>query len=302
MSDLFNRDFRCQIGAANLSIQTPNPLIPDTIAPALRASFRVEKTTAPEPNTAIVTIYNLNVFNRKLLQDGAERIAQAIKAAKKLGVKAEWDWPLVIEAGYVDDIAQIFSGDVLYARSNKERVDWMTEVEAEDGGPQFSNARISMSFGAGTTLYALLVYIVKQLGVGLGNSVAQFAKPKRPLILFKRGVVVEGKVSNVLDKYCSSAGFGWSIQDGQLQILAQGETLVESIVKVSPTSGLIGSPELGEEGTVNFRTLLTGKIKPGKRVVLDSEIISGMFRAERVTYSGDTWAQDWYNDVEASPL
>jgi hypothetical protein len=302
MTDLFNRDFRCTIGAALISIQTPNPLSPDTIAPSLRASFRIEKTDSPEPNKATVEVYNLNTANRAILKEGADLVAKAIAAAKKLGVPPSWEWPLVVEAGYTSGISQLFSGDVTFARSVKERVDWITTIEAEDGGPKFANARVNLSFGAGTTLVAILTTLAKEIGLGIGNSVAHFSVPLRKRILFKKGVVLSGKVSEILDTYCATAGYTWSIQDGQLQVLASTETLVEAVVKVSPSTGLVGSPELGEEGVVTFRSLLQGKIRPGKRVILDSKSVKGTFKVQRVTYIGDTWGTDWYSEVEGKPI
>lgn len=302
MTDLFNRDFRCTIGAARISIQNANPLSPDTIAPSLRASFRIEKTDSPEPNKATVEVFNLNAANRAILKEGADLVAKAIEAAKKLGVPPSWEWPLIVEAGYTSGVSQLFSGDVTFARSVKERVDWITTIEAEDGGPKFANARINKSFGAGTTLTALLTQIANQFGLGLGNSIAHFLVPKRGRVLFKKGVVISGKVSDVLDTYCATAGYTWSIQDGQLQILESSETLVEAIVKVSPSTGLVGSPELGEEGVVTFRSLLQGQIRPGKRVILDSKAVKGTFKIQRVTYIGDTWGTDWYTEAEGKPI
>ena len=301
MTDLFNRDFTCRIGGAVISIQTPD-LLTGKIATSLRAAFKIEKSDASEPNKATIEVWNLSEANRRILQEGASLVAKTIAAAKRAGVTPRWKWPLIVEAGYVGYKSQIFSGDVQLAESKKERSDWVTTIEAEDGGNQYANARINKSFGAGTTMLALLTFAAKSLGIGLGNSLEKFAISKRNIVVFKKGIAISGKVSKILDKYCASAGYRWCIHDGQLQVLAPGETLFENVVILNKSSGLIGSPELGEEGVVSFTSLLQGAIKPGKRIILDSETAKGTFKAERVSHSGDTWGQEWYTEVEAKPV
>lgn len=301
MTEFFNRDFQCLIGGAVISCQIPD-MITETFQPSLRASFKVEKTSAKEPNKATIEVYNLSESNRSILKDGADIVARTIALAQKAKVAPVWQWPLIVEAGYVGSREQLFTGDVVYAQSKRDTTSWITTIEAEDGGIQFSNARIKQSFGPGTTLQTVLLACAKALGVGIGNSMTKLAAPKRSLVVYKKGLVLSGKVSDVLDKQCTNAGYKWSIQDGQLQLLAKGETLIESVPILSATSGLIGSPELGEAGSIKCQSLLRGTIKPGKRIIVESQLVKGTFKVDRVTHSGDTWGSNWYSEIEAKPV
>jgi hypothetical protein len=104
------------------------------------------------------------------------------------------------------------------------------------------------------------------------------------------------------DKYVSTAGYQWSIQDGVLQVLAPSETTLETVYVLNSSSGMIGSPEKGEDGTIKGVSLLQGDIRPGRRIQFDSKMVKGTFKTERVIHTGDTWGQNWYTELEAKPI
>ncbi len=288
---LFNRDFSIFIGGKPLPTRSTVP-IPGISATQLRASFSIERTDNRDPNVASITFYNLNAANRKTLQEGSE-LAEATP---------NYEWPLIVSAGYVGQLKQLFSGDISFANSRREGVDWITDIEAKDGGKKYNSRRFNQSFGPGTTMLQLLTQAAIALGVGLGNSAVAFGQARRGLVLFKKGVVVTGRVSRILDTHIANLGFDWSIQDGQLQVLAPNEVLVGEAVVLNFETGLIGSPERGEKGVVTARSLLNGAIIPGRQVILQSDQVTGPFRVTRCGYVGDTWGNDWYTDFEAEPL
>lgn len=295
MFNLFNRDLTLKIGAQTLAMQLTDP-VSRRAYPMLRTVFTVVKTGKKEPNTAVVDVYNLNLPNRKTLQAGADLLTEF----EAQGISHEW--PLIIEAGYVNTIQQIFSGNVDFVDSHREGNDWMTTFEASDGGKKYSEARLNVTFGPGTTVQILLTTAAAAMGIGLGNSATKFAIAKRGLVLFKKGVTVNGRVSKILNKYINGLGYSWSIQDGTLQVLAPDETLVGTVVVLNKATGLVGSPEVGEKGIVTARSLLQGTIIPGRRVLIESEQVKGFYKAQKVTHTGDTWSQDWYTELEGVPV
>jgi len=289
---LFNRDFEMSIGAQKIAIQAHDPLS-NRIQPSLRVGFDVEKTGNSDPNRAAVEIHNLNESNRRVLQKGADL------AARMNDKGLFYDWPLVIEAGYVKTKSQIFSGDITYADSRQDGTEWVTVIEAEDGGRKYRSASISQSFGMGTPVAAVLKTLAGALGVGLGNSAAHFAAgAELGYLSFANGIVLNGQVSKLLDKYISSAGYSWSIQDGQLQVLSPGEFLMDGQVWLGAATGLVGSPERGEQGAVKACSLLQPTIKPGRLVVIDSRMVKGKYRATKVDHYGDVSGADWYTEFE----
>jgi len=89
--------------------------------------------------------------------------------------------------------------------------------------------------------------------------------------------------------------------------LRDNEDTGRMIPELSPSSGLIGSPEFGaaeknKGPVVKFKSLLDGRIKPGGRVKLNSLRYTGEVRVTKLSHSGDTAGGDWYTACEGEPL
>jgi hypothetical protein len=283
MSDLFNRDIAVTVGTLRIAARVKQAGGSALVAqPTLRVAFAVEKSLNRDPNKAEISIYNLNDEHRKALQ-------------KKQAC--------IIEAGYVNTMEKLFNGDLTFVSHNRETVDWVSKMQAKDGGVQYASARINKSFRPGTQMTAVLNQAAQALGVGMGNAQQAFSGSLRGgLTQFTKGVTLSGRVSDVLDKFVSSAGMEWSIQDGQLQVLQSKSTTQQFVINLSADSGMIGSPELGEKGIVKVRSLLMGGLLPGRKVKIESAMVTGFFRVEKVKHYGDTWGTDWYSEMEAKPV
>lgn len=301
--ELFDRDVLITIGGKPIAMKEKD--LTGKTRPMLRAVFTVEKSTESDPNIATLDVYNLSSTNRKMVQAGADLISKILaqrKAARAAGapVLPSFDYPLVIEAGYTGDRKTIFTGDITTLSSHREGVDWVTSFESGDGEKASKSSRVSLSMGPGASVGVLLEQAINQLGVNIGNAAPKLAALKTRIL--QKGVAVSGRVTDIIGPYLTSAGYQWSIQDGELQILEPGETTIETVLVLNQASGLIGVPETGEKGIISARSLMTGEIHPGRRVVMDSLSVKGTFKVERVTHSGDTWGADWYTDFEAKPV
>jgi len=283
MSDLFNRDATFIVGSVKIPIRSKSP--PGVVVPNLRVTFSIDKTDNRAPNKATVAVYNLNETHRKTI---AER------------------QPISIQAGYVGSTSLLFSGTISKGgvKTVKDRVDWVSTFESGDGAKEYQTARLNKSYGPGTPTIVVVQDLVNALGVGIGNVKQKMntAQTRKNIKEFKKGFVVAGQVSNSLNKVFTALGFQWSIQDEQVQILLPGEATIESVVVLNPSSGLIGSPEVSEKGVVRFRSLLQGKIKPGRRVKIESRSANGLFKVQKVHHLGDTWGADWYTDGEGKAV
>lgn len=280
---LLNRDFAVTLGLKRIASR-PLGEEGDTDK-QLRVVFRVEKTLDSTPNKASVAIYNLSADSRAELQ-GDETLS------------------VLIEAGYVDQTALLFQGNLEYAASRRQGPDWVTTFESADGGLSFRNARIAENFSPGTLLKTVVQKSAEALQIGLGNVIEKLNEGnfRGGKTQYLNGGVLSGKANEILDRVMATAGFDWSIQDGNMQITRPGETIPDPAVLMTFGSGLVGSPERGEKGIVKARNLLTGQLTPGRRVEIVSNEVDGRFRIEKVVHSGDTWGADWYSDIEAKPL
>mgnify|MGYP001815327810 CR=1 FL=1 len=280
MATLYNRDIRVIAGPLTIAPRTTS----GEAQPMLALTFKVDKDDGREPNKAKLNIWNLTATNRAKLQE------------KGLEV--------IIEAGYVDEIVQIFKGDIATSTITRDAVDWVTELELTDGGRQLKSARINESFRGGQPIGQMLKKAADALGLDAGNLAEKVASDGARSVLKEliSSVVLSGSAADVVDKLAADMGLKFSVQDKQLTFLAKDEPLPGPAVKLSAGTGLIGSPSIGEKGIVKAKALLNGRIVPGRKVELESVVASGTYVARKVRHSGATWGSDWTTTLEMKAL
>jgi hypothetical protein len=278
---LFRRAWDVQVGTLRLH--------GDSSAHSLDLSFDITKDTTHAPNTAQVRVFNLSPDHRRQIEETA-------------------NLRLTVSAGYEDGMTSLFTGDVHVAESRRRRraskkkdgvtisqegVDVMTILEAQDAGRAYSSAMIQQSFAAWTSLVDVLRACVRAMGIGEGN----LASADVPTTTYAEGTVVSGRAWRELDRLVRSAGLTWSVQDGVLQLLRGSTPLRQTAVRLSSSTGLVGSPAVDVDRTVSCTALLIPGLIPGRQVVLESERTSGSYRVKRVNYRGDTAGSDWYANL-----
>ncbi len=277
----------------------------------LDVSFRVVKTLKKEPNTCELTIFNLNKEHRDQLAQTENPVCE-IKAGYK-GREEESSAALAAvdnllgggdEGGGDEGVGLIFLGDVRDVSSTYEPPDWVTTLESGDGEIATQFARINRSFAKGTSLSTALREAARAMDIGIGNAIKKASDGK---LLdaggeFLNTLTLSGPAPKELDRLVRSAGLEWSIQDGVLQILDPGLPLEDVSIVLAPDSGLVGSPEIGNDGVARIRSLINSDIVPGRQIELDSKAVKGRFRAERCEYVGSKFDNDFYVDIEAKQL
>lgn len=287
---LFNRDLVINVGglriASRLLDETRNQLgiRQNDITPILKVTFKITKTLKKEPNKASVVLFNLKAENRAALQ------------GSKL--------PTVIEAGYTDNISQIFSGNLEFAENKKDGRTWITTLQAGDGSKEYKAARINTSLAGPVKVGDMLKTAALGLGINPGNlqSAIERGSLRDGLKELTNGIVMSGKAEKSVDTVAKSMGLGWSIQDGALLFLGPNDLIGDQATVLSSTTGLVGSPEPGDKGIVKARSLLQPNLLPGHPIEINSLEVNGFFRIEKSLFTGDTRGGDWYVDMECKPL
>lgn len=248
---------------------------------SLRVAFSVERDKTKWPNNAAVAIYNLAESTRSDLADQGSA-------------------SVILEAGYDTDVTQIFNGILRKIESVKEGADWITTLSSGDGEDALVNTHISRSFAIGTPYLSIVAALAGDLGLGVGN-LALFAASLGVRVL-ETALTLDGPVQDVLDDFCTSTGFSFSVQDGVLQFSPNGlpTTPIPAALLSDPT-GLI-TARLDQKGQVSGRALLNADIIPGSLVAIASTRIQGAFVMNKTVHSGDSTAQDWYVDFTGAPL
>ena len=281
MGEFFNRSFSLNLGGKLIASES----VDGNANHPLRVVFSIERDLTREPNAAEVTIYNLSETSRAKVAD------RAIQAT--------------LEAGHSGRSSTIFAGRLEYGSTSRDGPDWVTTFEATDGAKELRESRINLSFQPGIGVADVIKRAAEAMGVNVGNVADKVSSGniRGAIQEFGNGIVLSGNATDQFDKVAKSLGYEWSVQDGEIQLLEQGGVTDENqAVKLTSSTGLIGSPQSGDDGVVEVRALLVPGLTPGRRVQVQSREVDGFFRVERTVYTGDTRGQDWYADLEVKPL
>lgn len=280
MSRSFRRSWSVTIGTTRVRSR-------DTGDGELSIKFNVKKSLEREPNTAEVRIANMREDRRRQLEQADEP-------------------QLEIIAGYVDLTDTIFVGDARDVWSTVEGVDIWTSIEAEDGGRSYRTADYEATFDRNVSCSQVFRGLANAMGVGIGNASSVFstAELDSGSSIWPQGVTLSGPAWRSMDSMCRSCNLRWSVQNGVLQLRRAGSPAETRALRLTPDTGLIGSPTRGrrdeQSGEVSYsaRCLLVPGIYPGRVISVESRALTGFFLAHRVEYTGDSSGVDWYATME----
>lgn len=272
----FDRQYRFAAGPAGSSgfeigATTPNQ------PTAMHISFSVEKADTETPNTARISVWNLN--------------------PEHLAILNEKDCVVTLRAGYANLMTLIFVGTITYIETTLDGADRETALEAADGRIELRDTYVSLSYSGKINSKKIIEDVAGQMGVAVTFSYnAAFYD-------FPNGFSVIGTGRVALDKACASSGLQWQIQNGILQVKISRDTMTREVYVLSPDSGLLGIPKkimFGEDGSGadeqpgwEVEYFLNGAIGIGDYVRLESKAVKGYFRVRSIEMSGDNLEGEW---------
>jgi hypothetical protein len=302
-------------------------LIEDLELTGLDVRFRVQRTLKPEQDTLQLSIWNLNQEHRAALQRHASPTAAAGQVVKAKTLKASAKAHAAaavqvrLEAGYLppplgsdttallneigatsNALPLIFGGDVREIWTTREGTDWVTTLTAGDGDTA-NTKRVNKSFGPGTPLRFAIEQVCSELGLGLGQLPKEIASAAlwdggRQ---FPSGIVLSGHGFTQLTRLLTTAGYRWTVQDGEIVVVKRGSSFGTAVL-LTPKTGLVGSPTPANDGRVSATSLLQPDLVPGRQVEFRAEHVTGHYLVETAAYVGERASQDWYVEIEAAPL
>jgi len=249
-----------------------------TLFENLRITFQIVKTSDSNSNTAKISIYNLNDNSIGLIE---EENQEAILEAGYNGTRAP------IQGNVFEEklIGIVAKGDIKNVTTVKQGVDRITTFETGDGEDALTNATLDKSYPPGISTAQIVDEVKNTLGVVKGTIKGVIDQ------VFNNGLSVSGKAKDTMDEITEKMGAEWSIQDGELQVLPRDGSTNEEAIFLTPDTGLIGAPtrKVGKDkkAAVEFMSLLNPKMRPGRRVKIESFSLSGVFTIRKVTMTGD---------------
>lgn len=314
-------------------LQITDPTKPDSPTntldiTGLDISFNITLSKKHEPNPGEFRIYNL--------RDSTFREQHTIRTGKLLTLSVGYEGLLKsssgVEEGYRTVPAEssapaltdwmktgvIFQGDIRSVDFIHEGADWCTKVECAEGSKKYYTDFVSVSRAGGSTKKQVLRAIILEAGWATDSRISRilslpgFEKLDEK---YNQGYSFFGRASEALTKLLSVNGYSWSFQGDELTILPKKGYVLEEMVLITSSSGLIGSPEstsaqkigglLQKKGAgskklnkkanlVKFKSLILPTLRPGRKVELESiHYERSTVVLNKVTIDGNTWGEEW---------
>lgn len=258
----------------------------------LRVSFEIKRTSRSKPNPAEIVVYGLSKTTR-------EAISQRLT-------------PVRLVAGYSGTAGQIFSGQIDSVEHGKDGATIMSTIHASDGRAAWQSYAAAKGWRSGTPWSE----VVRELATSMGLAVPPSALAA--VTGSARGTyAVQGYAWREMDLLIATLGLQWSIQDSALQVVQADKSTQESVVLLTPDSGLVGVPRftdpkisrvgktrtLRRRSAVEIDSLLMPEFKPGRYLRIQSAVMTGDYRIDSVTHKGDSGqAQPFLSTLACSAI
>lgn len=241
----------------------------------LRVTFSIKKTLSSEPNTAEISVYNLNASNRNLITSKQYHF-------------------LELSVCYKEDVLRlIFCGDILTVENKLTGQDIITTMRCGDGHRAYTEKTIVKTMQKGQKDSDFLNEAVSSFGVQKGA----IDLPNDRVL--PRGKVMMCDTREAMHKIAINNNADWSIQDDQLVVIPKDKALANNEGWViSRSTGMIGSPKKSNEG-LEITTLCNPHYRIGSLVRVDSVLTeyNGDYKIKSIEHNGDLYGTNWHSKL-----
>lgn len=266
MALLYNRDYSLQA----IDIDTGEK----RTFTGLRIAFDFTNTYRGVPNSGTITIYNTSPEGREILEKNRNAV--------------------VLRAGYVGNVEDVLGGAILKSITVKDGAEYTTEIEIGDAVFALAETHLNKVFDKNTKEIEIIdaaLNALKEKGVDLNMDFdsSAFQTP------IPRAITLSMPAKEVLNTYIGKRDFTWSVQNNELRIFKLDVGNSKNIYKLTPETGLIGSP-VKAFNHISFKTLLLPNLKVGDKVLIESPNTNARYAIMSMDGKGDTHGDSWgYN-------
>ena len=211
--------------------------------------FDVNRGVWSDANTGNFQIYNLGYDVQALLWK--DRFDQT---------KYVTMW---LYAGYENIMPLIFMGDVQECTSYRNGVDFITDIQATDGGYLFQYGFVNKTFSKDTDFKFLIQELLAGVPTCKVGYITSNVKQMR-----KRGRTFIGQTMKLLEAYNFDKVF---VDNGELHILGENDVIPGQLMVLNADSGMIGTPRRSET-TLNVDTIFEPQLVVAQAINLQSKI------------------------------
>lgn len=260
----------------------------------LHCIFDINKSITMDNSTGIVTIYNLNVEFENEIITNCNRVT--------------------IEAGYKDGYGLIYDGDIIQAiRGIENGVDFYLTLVTMDGDRFLNSGFTTINIPKGASKRNVAEALCTQSINATEITALSSAFEKSQYI---RSKAVFGRSKEYLSSLASGENANFYMEDNTVKLTAVTDVPEDTIIRLDPQSGLIGSPQQNTQG-ITFTALLNPRIKLNSLVNIPNSLIieqqysdgsaaayqldnDNVYRVLKIRYQGDTRGNDWYITADAA--
>lgn len=279
-----------------------------------RVRFSISQAVVGKPTTADITIYNV-------AQSTVDQIQ--FPTNQEVGNKR---LKVIIEAGYQNEHAIIFQGDLWWESVGREsETDTFMRLIAATGDTAHQYAVVNASIPAGATqeqVFTVIAQSMAEKGVESAGIPQELATTTK----LPRGKVIYGMSAKAMQGLADTNNFLWGYGTNGLIAIPKTPSYdaQSDVVVLTSATGLIGRPKLTVNG-VEFQCLLNPRIDVGSFVQIDNKSIQrnaydtsakpsldkndatldvrisedGLYRVISREVVGDTRGNEWYLNLIA---
>lgn len=218
----------------------------------LRIDFDIIRHNYASTNTAQIRLYNLSAQHRNMLLHDQYDFSpeDVLSVTLQAGYGNGPQWPV------------IFSGNATRAYSVREGVNFVTVIEAQDGGDAYANATVNTQFPAGTQQRDIIIALIEQLkpyGVSAG-SISKFEGE------ISKGVAYSGNVLDILRQLTNQNFF---IDNLTANALVPGDSTAANVLTIDASAGLLETP-IKQQQYLEIKILFEPRLVIGSQINLKS--------------------------------
>lgn len=240
------------------------------ISDPLTLHFEIVRSVLASANTGSFRILNLRQDTRNRIFKGPWNISVYRK--------------IVLQAGYEDNpfLPSIFVGNVQSASTFRQGPDFMTQIEAFDGGHGIQNGQADVSLPAGYTMKDVLLNLVKAMPNVVPGAMSDLNVPDSGT----RGITLSGNAWDLAQKH-AGPNLETFIDKEVANFVGKDRYLSGEFLLINAETGLLGTPRLFYEG-LDVTILFEPRVFVDMKVVLESSerVYNGTYAIKGITHRG----------------
>lgn len=279
---------------------------------SLKCSFTIRRSTNPQPHDCTLKVWGLS-------RDRREALLKAYETAEELSFKTRSELELGkirIDAGYKDDAATLFIGDLAPDGVKPEalRPGHLVTFRALDGRIAWKGRFVNKTAGKNVDINSIRGILAaggdymagKDPELTFAKQFPTLVKKKQGFPGYESGYAIFGESRKHNRTLCDTLNIAAYFQDGEIRYMSRDAALLDTAVSLSAAPGglLLQATPLGLN-RYRVQTLMEHRLRPGRQVVLTDELARpigvGLFRVESMVASGTNRGQEFNVEADLVP-